>query len=140
MSKKLEMQDFFRRFPDDEACLEYLMLRQHGNKQSCPKCEKNGRFAKIRKIPAYSCPWCGHHIHPMKGTPFERSRTPLRKWFYAFYLFQSSDRAVTVKELGRRIDVTYKTAWRIAREIRKNVRGGNNDAFFIESLADTFNS
>ena len=24
---------------------------------------------------------CGHHIHPMVGTPFEKSRTPLQKWF-----------------------------------------------------------
>ena len=133
MVEKLKMQDFFNRFPDEDICLAYLMKLQYGNELDCPKCGKNGRFAKIRKIPAYSCPWCGHHIHPKKGTPFERSRTPLRKWFYAFYLFQIFDCGVTAKELERRIGVTYKTAWRMVREIRKNKRQGNNgEVFFIE--------
>ena len=62
---------------------------------------------------------CGHHIHPMAGTPFERSRTPLQKWFYAMYLFTTSRHGVPAKELQRQLGVTYKCAWRMGHEIRK---------------------
>ena len=55
----------------------------------------------------------------MAGTPFERSRTPLQKWFYAMYLFTTSRHGVPAKELQRQLGVTYKTAWRMGHEIRK---------------------
>lgn len=119
MPKGFSITDFFRRFPDDDACLDHLMRVRYGKTLECPKCGKEGRFARLRKLPAYACPWCGHHIHPMQGTPFERTRTPLQKWFYAMYLFTTTRNGVAAKELQRQIGVTYKTAWRIGHEIRK---------------------
>jgi transposase-like protein len=119
MAKPFTIKDLFKRFPDDDACLDHLMAVRYGNPLGCPKCGRNGRFARIRKLPAYSCPWCGHHIHPMAGTPFERSHTPLQKWFYAMYLFTTTRNGVAAKELQRQLGVTYKTAWRMGHEIRK---------------------
>ena len=119
MPKHFTITDFMARFPNDDACLDHLMKVRYGKTQDCPKCGKHGRFARIAKIPAYSCPWCGHHIHPMKGTPFEKSRTPLQKWFYVMFLFTTTRNGVSAKEIQRQIGVTYKTAWRIGHEIRK---------------------
>lgn len=119
MAKQFAVQDFFRRFPTDDACLEHLMKVRYGEKLDCPKCKRHGNFSRIRKLPAYQCAWCGHHIHPMAGTPFERSTTPLQKWFYAMYLFTTSRHGVPAKELQRQLSVTYKTAWRMGHEIRK---------------------
>jgi len=70
-------------------------------------------------MPAFACAWCDHHIHPMAGTPFQSSHTPLQKWFYAMYLFRTSSYGVSAKELQRQLGVTYKTAWRMGHEIRK---------------------
>lgn len=127
MAKMPTVQDFFARFPTDEACLEHLMLLRFGNPLACPKCGKQGRFAKLKKLPAYACPSCGHHIHPMVGTPFERSRTPLQKWFYAMYLFTTSRHGVPAKELQRQLGVTYKCAWRMGHEIRKYMAKTDGD-------------
>jgi len=118
-NKTPTVQEFFARFPTDKACLEHLMMLRFGNPTTCPKCENEGQFAKLKKLPAYACPTCGHHIHPMVGTPFERSRTPLQKWFYAMYLFTTSRHGVPAKELQRQLGVTYKTAWRMGHELRK---------------------
>lgn len=119
MANTFTIQDFFKRFPDNDTCLDHLMKVKYGDAMDCPKCGKRGKFHRIRKIPAYECAWCGHHIHPMKGTPFERSRTPLTKWFYAIYLFTTSYHGVPAKELQRQLGVTYKCAWRMGHEIRK---------------------
>jgi len=128
MAKTFTIQDFFKKFPTDDSCLEHLMAIRYGEKVSCPKCGKVGRFARLRKLPAYSCPSCGHHIHPMAGTPFERSRTPLQKWFYAMYLFTTTRNGVSAKELQRQLGVTYKCAWRIGHEIRKYMGYVDGDA------------
>ena len=115
----LTVTDFFRQFPTDDACLEHLWTVRFGDEIECPKCGKVGKFYRLRKEPAYSCPRCGHHIHPMVGTPFEKSHTPLQKWFYAMYLFTTTRHGVSAKELQRQLGVTYKTAWRMGHQIRK---------------------
>ena len=111
--------DFFRQFPTDDACLEHLWNVRFGDEVECAKCGKVGKFYRLRKEPAYSCPRCGHHIHPMVGTPFAKSRTPLQKWFYAMYMFTTTRHGVAAKELQRQLGVTYKTAWRMGHELRK---------------------
>lgn len=128
MAKTFNIQDFFKRFPDDAACLEHLMKVRYGDTIECPKCAKTGHFARLSKAPAYSCPWCGHHIHPMVGTPFERSRTSLQKWFYAMYLFTTTRNGVSAKEIQRQLGVTYKTAWRIGHELRKYMTWVDGDS------------
>ena len=115
----LTVTDFFRQFPTDDACLEHLWTVRFGDEVECEKCGKVGKFYRLRKEPAYSCPRCGHHIHPMVGTPFAKSRTPLQKWFYAMYMFTTTRHGVAAKELQRQLGVTYKTAWRMGHKIRK---------------------
>ncbi len=119
MAKTLTVQDFFKMFASDDACLDHLFKVRFGNLKSCPKCQKETKFHRLAKEKAYACQWCGHHLHPMKGTPFEATHTPLQKWFYAMYLFTTTRHGVPAKELQRQLSVTYKTAWRMGHEIRK---------------------
>ena len=39
---------------------------------------------RLAKRKAYSCDYCGTHVYPLAGTIFEKSRTPLKSWFYAW--------------------------------------------------------
>ena len=112
------VQKFFISFPDDNTCLDHLFKIRFGTKPTCPKCGEIGQFHRLKKMPAYTCN-CGHHIHPMQGTPFALSRTPLQKWFYAMFMFTTTRHGVAAKELQRQLGVTYKTAWRMGHELRK---------------------
>ena len=135
MADTITVQQFFKKFPNDDACLDHLMELRYGEALECPKCLKYGKFSRITKMPAYQCAWCGHHIHPMAGTPFERTRTSLQKWFYAIFLFISSRHGVPAKELQRQLGVTYKCAWRIGHEIRKymaHIDGDDNLSGHVE--------
>ena len=112
--------DFQKQFPDDEACLQHIMKCHYGGTElDCPKCGKHTKFHPMRKLRSYSCQNCGHHIYPCVGTPMERSRTPLHKWFLAMFLFCTSKHGVSAMELKDKLGVTYKCAWRMAHEIRK---------------------
>ena len=116
----MSFYEFQRQFPDDEACLKRIMIERYGGTEfDCPKCGEHGNFYRMTRERAYVCQHCKHQLHPTVGTPMERSRTPLHKWFYAMHLFANSRHGVPAKELQRQLDVTYKTAWRMAHEIRK---------------------
>lgn len=127
MPKPLTITQFFRLFPDDDACLHHLFEVRYGSKPTCPKCGQVDTFHKLSNMPAYTCN-CGHHIHPMVDTPFERSRTPLQKWFYAMFMFTTTRNGVAAKELQRQLGVTYKCAWRMARLIREYMSWVDGDA------------
>jgi transposase-like protein len=124
---KQTVQDFFKRFPDDEACLVHLFENSYGQGHECPKCKKSAKWYRIKAERAYSCQWCGHHLHPTVGTPFAKSRTSLQLWFFAIFLFVKSRNGVSAKELQRQLGVTYKTAWRMGHEIRKHMANVDGD-------------
>jgi transposase len=125
--KALTTAQFFKSFPDDETCLQHLFEVRFGQGFACPSCERPSRWYRIKAERAYSCQFCGHHLHPTVGTPFAKTRTPLQLWFYAIHLFTTTRHGVSGKELQRQLGVTYKTAWRMADEIRKHMASVDGD-------------
>src|SRR5690348_2026777 len=118
---KYTLKAFKDEFPNDEACLLRLMDVQYGGTEiTCPACGVEGaKFHMMKTRKAFACQECGHHIYPCAGTIFHKSRTPLTYWFHAMYLMTSTRSGVAAKELERALGVTYKTAWRMAHELRK---------------------
>ncbi len=118
--------EFLRQFPDSDACLDYLKEKFYADGTACPnadcKSNNNGasgtKFHRINGRSAYSCQHCGHHVYPTAGTIFHKSTTSLQLWFWAIYLISSSKCGISAKQLEREIGVTYKTAWRMMKQIR----------------------
>ena len=126
--KILTTAQFFKAFPNDETCLTHLFNVRFGDGFACPSCERPSKWFRIKAERAYSCQWCGHHLHPTVGTPFEQTRTPLQLWFYAMHLFTTTRHGVSGKELQRQLGVTYKTAWRMAKLIREHIADVDGEA------------
>lgn len=117
---KYTFKAFQAEFPNDKACLDRIMQIMYGGTEfACPNCKAVSKFHALSKRRAYSCDRCGYHIYPCVGTIFEKSRTKLTHWFFALYLITSTRHGVAAKELQRQIGCTYKTAWRMAHELRK---------------------
>lgn len=124
---KQTIQQFFKQFPDEQACLAHLFKARYGDDHVCSQCKKPGKWYPLTNRRAYTCQWCGHHEYPCVGTPFHRSRTDLQLWFYAIYLFTKSRHGVPAKELQRQLGVTYKCAWRMAHKIREHMVAVDGD-------------
>ncbi len=114
----MTIQQFNRDFPDNTACLKWLLKERFG-KPICPKCGRLNKYHQQGKSSHFVCVCGGHQLSPKKNTIFEKSDTDLYKWFYALYMFSTCKNGVSAKELQTKLGVTYKTAWRIAHQIRK---------------------
>ena len=113
------VNDFNAEFPDDNACLEYIKERRFPNGLTrCEKCQRERKHYRVKGRTAYACDHCGNHIYPLAGTIFEKTTTSLRLWFYAMYLMGSTRCGISAKQIQRETGVTYKTAWRIFKQIR----------------------
>jgi transposase len=116
---RFTIKDFNAQFPDDAACLEFLKDQKYpSGLVPCSKCGVDRKFHRIAKRPVFSCDYCGTHLSPMAGTIFQDSRTSLRIWFYAMYLMSSTRCGISAKQIQRETGVTYKTAWRMFKQIR----------------------
>jgi len=110
---------FDAEFSSDDVCLETIKEQRFpGGIAACHKCGEDRKHYRVTGRTAYACDHCGNHIYPLAGTIFEKSTTPLRIWFQAMYLMGSTRCGISAKQIQRETGVTYKTAWRIFRQIR----------------------
>ncbi|MFC5863004.1 IS1595 family transposase [Acidicapsa dinghuensis] len=121
--RRFTIMQFNERFPDDDACLDWLMEKRYpGGIATCSYCRVERKHHRIASKKAYACDYCGTYISPMAGTIFEKSSTSLRLWFYAMYLMASTRCGVSAKQVQRETGVTYKTAWRMFKQIRSMLK------------------
>jgi hypothetical protein len=118
MAQKPSIRGFQKRFPDEDACLTHLMRNRFGERLTCFKCEKQATYYRVSTRRCFVCEHCGYQVYPTAGTPFEKTRTSLRDWFYVMFLFCETRNGVAAKEVQRQLGVTYKTAWRMCYLIR----------------------
>jgi transposase len=118
MANRYTIDEFRTDYPDSDTCLHKLFtLRYTG--LVCPKCDSDKAFKRVKRKKSYQCPCCGFQVYPMAGTFFEKSTTPLTHWFYAIYLMTTTRNGVAAKELERQLNICYKTALRMAHQIKK---------------------
>lgn len=119
------LKDFKTEYPDDKACLLAVLENRYGN--TCPKCGVvDTKFYPITGRKAFACLHCRKHIYPLADTIFRKSETSLWNWFYAIFQFSVSKNGVSAKELERTLGVTYKTAWRMCKQIRLLMEQGSD--------------
>lgn len=124
-------------FPDDDSCLDYIFTMRYGKNPVCPKCGKSG-FYRVKNRKCYACAWCSYQIHPTTGIIFHKSATKLTIWFYAIFLFSASRNGVSAKELERQLGVTYKCAWRMAKQIRSLMTQGKSPLDGTVEMDETY--
>jgi transposase len=118
--QKYTVKDFECEFPAEDSCLEYVKeKRWPGGKMLCVRCGEERTHYRVRGRMAYACPACGNHVFPLAGTIFHKSTTSLRTWFYVIRLMASTRVGISAKQIQRETGVTYKTAWRMMKQVRK---------------------
>jgi transposase-like protein len=115
---KLSLATFQKHYGTHEQCLQAIKHMRFPDPHPCSKCNKAQKFYPVRGRTAYACNNCGHHIYPLAGTIFENSTTPLNQWFFAMYIMAQTRSGTSAKQLERILGVTYKTAWRMFKQIR----------------------
>lgn len=117
--QKYTIKQFQAEFPDDDVCLEYLMQKRWpGAVALCGECEAKRKHHRVTGRTCYACDHCGSHLFPLAGTIFHKSTTSLTTWFYVIKLMTSTRVGISAKQIQRETGVTYKTAWRMMKQVR----------------------
>ena len=115
--------EFQERFKTDKDCLDYLKSKRFPDGVYCLHCKSKKVYEC--KDHYYTCNECKNRFSIRKGTAFDNSRIPLRKWFVVMYLINTSSKGISSIQLAKQIGVTQKTAWFMFHRLRETF---NNDS------------
>jgi len=117
--KEMDLLDFQRRFPDEKSCWDYFVLMRWPDGAICRGCQgKKFDFIRTRKL--FECKKCHKQMSVTARTLFDRTRLPLRKWFWAVFLMATSKKGVSMLYLQKQLGIrSYQTAWLMGQKIRR---------------------
>ncbi|HZS83835.1 MAG TPA: IS1595 family transposase [Stellaceae bacterium] len=113
-------------FHDAEKAREWLEARIWANGRLCPHCgvinQSTLMQGKSHRPGLYQCNACREPFTVTVGTLYERSHIPLNKWLAATHLLMASKKGMSALQIGRMLDLPYKTAWFMCHRIRESLR------------------
>lgn len=119
-------------YSNEEAARKHLEAIRWPDGVVCPHC---GSLEGSRPLGGesmgpgwYYCEDCKDKFTVRTGAVYERSHVPLHKWLLAFRLMASSKKGMSAHQIGRTLDVTYKTAWFMCHRIREAMAPGTGKA------------
>ena len=128
MNEGINLIDFYKRFPDEKACRDYLQEMRWGDNSSCPKCGVIGaKIYKLKDTRLLKCGVCRQPFSVRVGTVFEDSAIPLQSWFLAVYLATSLKKGISSVQLAKYLGITQKSAWHMLHRIRHSVNSTVDD-------------
>ncbi len=110
---------------DDEAHARFEAIRfaDNGGAAFCPRCGCTAVYAfTSRKI--WKCKACSHQFSVTSGTIFASRKLPIRDYLLAIALFVNAVKGISALQLGRDLDVQYKTAFVLSHKLREAIGAG----------------
>lgn len=125
----MNLIELLDRFPDEQACRDFIQERRWPNEITCPQCGVIGKAYKYTSGKnagkLFKCAACRQQFTVRVGSIFEDSKIPLRKWLLAIYLCTSIKKGISSIQLAKFIKVRQATAWFMLQRIRHVFESGS---------------
>jgi len=110
------------RMSDDEAHNRFQAIRfaDNGGAAFCPRCQCAAVYTyATRRI--WKCKACTHQFSVTSGTIFASRKLPIRDYLATIAIFVNAVKGISALQLGRDLDVQYKTAFVMAHKLREAI-------------------
>ena len=117
----MNLIEIFRRFPDQQACIDHLESIRFADGAYCPMCgstENVKRKKENNLIGRWNCHDCKSSFNVLAGTVMAGTHKPLQKWFLAIALVVNAKKSISSYQLSRDLELNQKTAWYMQQRIR----------------------
>ncbi len=127
-ARTLSLKSIFR-MSDDEAHDTFTAIRfaDNGGAAFCPRCQCTAVYTyAARRI--WKCKACNHQFSVTSGTIFASRKLAIRDYLAATAIFVNAVKGISALQLGRDLDVQYKTAFVLAHKLREAIAKEQNEA------------
>ena len=123
--KGLDMAEFQRLYGTEDLCHAALVKMRWPEGFVCPKCAGR-KYSYCEPKRLFQCSTCRLQTSARAGTIFEKSKTPLTKWFLVMHLMTCSKNDIASLELARQLGVKWDTAWLMKQKLMEVMRQRNS--------------
>jgi len=126
-ARTLSLKSIFR-MSDDEARETFTAIRfaDNGGAAFCPRCQCTAVYTyTARRI--WKCKACEHQFSVTSGTIFASRKLAIRDYLAATAIFVNAVKGISALQLGRDLDVQYKTAFILAHKLREAIGKEQSD-------------
>jgi transposase-like protein len=78
--------EFNQKFPTEKAAIDYFYHVRYNGVLACPHCGTEVNLYRTSRKKVCICHACENTFSPFSDTIFKKSKTDMRKWFYAIHL------------------------------------------------------
>src|ERR1700722_8564370 len=120
-------EDFFKLFPNEQACKEHLKESRENNGIICKKCGGISHFWMANQE-KWQCYDCRSRTNLKSGTMMQGSKLSLHTWYKCMH-YMSSTKTITLScmQMMRNLNTTiYSAVWYMMHKIRISM--GKRDA------------
>ncbi len=135
----ISLKKLMRMFPDDDRAREWFEARIWPQGSCCPRCGSfNVQCGIKHKTMTHRCRECeGKPRFSLKtGTVMEGSKLGYQTWAIALYLVMTGLKGVSSMKLHQDLEITQKSAWRLAHRLHKALEAGDAPLFLGPAEAD----
>lgn len=112
------LKDFFKRFPDEKACVSYFLNLRLASGAPCPKCGGVETFW-LQGRNVFQCQDCGYRFSLTRGTVMERSHLPLYYCFFTAHMMTGIKQVLSAKEIQHQLEMRqYSPVWLMMMKYR----------------------
>jgi hypothetical protein len=111
--------EFEQQYGTEEPCLAAWIKTRQDAGMPCPRCGNPKSSVYDRRV---GCTRCDMRWSIPSGTVMADTKLPLTTWFRAMHRMSSTKQCISAVELGRRLGVSYPTAWYRHKRLRHAMR------------------
>ncbi len=133
---KMNLISVFRKYPDQQSCIDHLEAIRWEDNPSCPYCESNhvARKKENDKIGRWNCHDCNNSFNVLKGTIFQGTQIPLQKWFLGIALMVNAKKSLSSCQLSRDLELNQKSSWSMQQRIRAGM--ASREKHFLKGVVE----
>lgn len=137
MSKYLDFNSlnsikFFRRFPNEDACHEYLSIAKwHSSGYRCKRCGHD-KYCKGKRPFSRRCLSCKHDESPTADTAFDKLKFSIHIAFPILFKISSGKKGISTLELSKEFGLRQKTCWNFKWKTQQAMRSSGKYPLFGE--------
>lgn len=120
LKQEVDLAEFMRLFPDEEACYRHLADLKWTQGYSCRRCGQQAYAAGTGPF-ARRCSKCGYNESATNGTIFHRTHLPILKGFQMLFLLFANGGKVSSTELSQLLDIRQNTCWKFSKKVREQL-------------------
>jgi hypothetical protein len=118
MPDKIDIRLFNEMYPDEASCIQFLEESRWPDGQPISPITGAEAYKIATRPGVYKCRRTGENFSIRRGTIFEGSRLPLKKWFFGTFLLHSLKDDVSSVEFAKYLGITQCSAWFMMQRIK----------------------